>query len=185
MADRYVVSQRGDESSYTYWILGERDNNPVVLLHESLPNARQEALSFCDRLNKKIGEPSRDLAMVEVRAMLYRINRKLNEFKEEVRIKMSNKTALDQAVDGLTTAATNKVAEDQVLDTLAADEAAETARVEAITGNLNTETAAEQAAVTPAAAATTGTTPAAAASTETAATTAAATGTAAATTTGS
>jgi len=143
--DHYFIDERGSG----YWIIREKENEPIALFHHSLPNAYQEAIAFCDKLNNKIGEPLRDLAMVEVRALLYRINRKVNELKQEGRKNMTTENALDQAVDALGTAAAAKLAEDQVLDTLANDEAAETAKVQAVTDSLTAETAAEQAALAP------------------------------------
>jgi chromosome condensin MukBEF ATPase and DNA-binding subunit MukB len=177
MKERYILTAPV-KGGTCWWNVADTEspimqNFAVASFAESMPDAFREARQLCDRLNKKIGEPERDLAMVEVRALFHRINRKLNEFKEEVRTKMQTETALDQAVDGLTTAATNKLAEDQVLDTLANDEAAETTKVQAITESLNAETAAEQAALTPAAAAAAATTAVepAASTTEAAATT--------------
>jgi hypothetical protein len=100
----------------------------------------------------------RDLVQVEILAMLRRINRKLNELLKERKPNMATESPLDQAIDGLGTAVAGKLAEDQVVNELAAEavnETAETAKIEQLTETLNQETAAEQQANPPAAATTT------------------------------
>lgn len=151
MAERYVVMQRNAILHLHRWIVIDTQclGAPVAYFYDSLPNAEEEAHFLCSRLNK-IGEAPRDLTMVEVRSMLYRINRKCNEIRTEIRHMTPAESPLDQAIDNLGTAATNKLAEDQIVDGLASqavDQTAETAKIQGITDELNKETAAEQALV--------------------------------------
>jgi len=71
----------------------------------------------------------------------------LSKLTDEVSKMSNDNTTLDQAVADLDTAITNKLAEDQALDTEAQaglNESADVAKVEALVDKLNAETAAEQ-----------------------------------------
>jgi hypothetical protein len=159
MAERYLVTHSESakvgfiEILVGRWNIVCRHGEPVACLHDALPNAEQEIRALCNRLND-VEQVHIDVSIAEVRSMFRHIERQLSEIQNEVKKNMDPK--LGQALDGLETAATNKVAEDQIVDGLAAqaqDETAETARVQAVTDELTKETAAEQtlvAAQTPA-----------------------------------
>jgi RNA binding exosome subunit len=150
MEPRYIVRQSNATLHHWWNVIDTETGDAVVAaLHNTVPNAEQETKAICSRLNGIGGDP-RDLAIVEVRSMLHRINRKINEIQKEVRRKSMTESNLDQALDKLETSATNKVAEDQVVDGLAAqaqDETAETARIQAVADKLDQETTAEQTLV--------------------------------------